>query len=72
MEFCPTFDIIGDYFAEALNESQFRRFHKIIIGIHEDGIASSNASVGALLEEKKVKLDKEKEKVHEYYKLAYD
>ena len=38
MEFCPTFDMIGDYFTKALQGSQFHRFCNIVIGIHEDDI----------------------------------
>ena len=38
MEFCPTFDMIGDYFTKALQGYQFRRFRNIILGIHEDDI----------------------------------
>ena len=36
VEFCPTFDIIEDYFTKSLQGSQFRRFRNIVIGIHED------------------------------------
>ena len=38
VEFCPTFDMIGDYFTKALQGSQFRRFRNILLGIHEDDI----------------------------------
>ena len=50
VEFCPTFDMIGDYFTKALQGSHFRRFRNIVIGIHEDDITVYNASVSALLE----------------------
>ena len=50
VEFCTTFDMIGDYFKKALQGSQFRRFRNIILGIHEDDIPSYNASGRALLE----------------------
>ena len=60
MEFCPTLDMIGDYFTKALKGYQFRRFHNIILDIHEDDIPSYNSSGRALLEEKKIKLDKGK------------
>ena len=61
MEFCPTLDVIGDYFTKSLQVSQFRRFHNIVIGIHEDDIPSYNAPRRALLEEQKLKLKIEKE-----------
>ena len=50
VEFCPTFDMIGDYFTKALQGSQFRRFRNIFIGIHEDAIPAYNTSGRALLE----------------------
>ena len=58
MEFCPTFDMIGDYFTKALQGSQFHRFRNIVLGIHEDKIPDYNASGRALLEERKLKLKK--------------
>ena len=61
VKFCPTFDMIRDYFTKALLGSQFRRFHNIIIGIHEDDIPSYNASGGYFLEKRELKLKKEKE-----------
>ena len=61
MEFCPTFDMIGDYFTKALQGSQFRWFRNIIFGIYEDDIPDYNASGRALLEEQKLKMKKEKE-----------
>ena len=45
LEFCPTFDMIGDYFIKALQGYQFRQFRKIVLGIHEDDIPAYNASV---------------------------
>ena len=58
VEFCPTFDMIGYYFTKALQGSQFRRFRNIVLGIHEDDIPDYNASGRALLEERKLKLNK--------------
>ena len=49
VEFCPTFDMIGDYFTKALQGSKFQRFRNIVLGIHEDDIPSYNASVRDLL-----------------------
>ena len=72
MEFCPTFDMIGDYFTKALQGSQFRRFHNIILGIHEDDIPAYNASGRALFEERKLKLKKQKEEAQEDAKLSGD
>ena len=58
MEFCPTLDMIRDYFTKALQGSQFHRFCNIILGIHEDDIPSYNAYRRALLEEVKIKLER--------------
>ena len=44
VEFCPTFDMIGDYFTKELQGSQFRRFRNIVLGIHKDDIPAYNAS----------------------------
>ena len=72
VEFCPTFDIIGDYFTKALQGSQFHQSRKIVIGIHEDEIPAYNTSGRALLEEQKLKLKKEKEEAQEAAKLSGD
>ena len=50
VEFCPTFNMIGDYFTKELQGSQFRRLHNIILGIHEDDITAYKSSGRALLE----------------------
>ena len=50
VEFCPTLDMIGDYFTKLLQVYQFRQFRKIILAIHEDDIPAYNASGRALLE----------------------
>ena len=50
VEICPTFNMIGDYFTKALQGSQFRRFHNIIIGIHEDDLPAYNKSGGYFFE----------------------
>ena len=70
MEYCPTFDIIGDYFTKALQGSQLRRFHNIVLRIHEDDIPAYNASGRALLEDRKLILNKEKEEPQEAAKLS--
>ena len=72
VEFCPTFDKIGDYFIKSLQGSQFRRFRNIILGFHDNVIPAYNASVRALLEERKLKLKKEKEEAQEVAKLSGD
>ena len=72
MEFCPTFDMIGDYFTKALQGSQFRRFRNIVLGTNEDYIPAYNTSRRALLEERKPKLKKEKEEAQEAAKLSGD
>ena len=72
MEFCPTFDMIGDYFTKSLQGSQFCQFRNIVLGIHEDAIPAYNASGRSLLEERKLKLKKEKEEAQEVAKLSGD
>ena len=72
MAFCPTFDMIGDYFTKALQGSQFCRFRNIVIGIHEDEIPAYKASGRALLEERNLKLKKGKEEAQEDAKLSSD
>ena len=56
MEFCPTFDMIGNYFTKALQGSQFRRFRNIVLVIHEDDIPAYNKSGRVKLEEQKLEL----------------
>ena len=72
VEFCPTFDMIGDYLTKALQGSQFHRFRNIVLGIHEDNIPAYNASGRVLLEERKLKLKKEEEESQEAAKLSGD
>ena len=59
-EFCPTLNMIGDYFTKELQGSQFCRFRNIVLSIHEDDIPAYNAYGRALLEELKLKLKIEK------------
>ena len=61
--------MIGDYFTNSLQGSQFRQSRNIIIGIREDDIPCHNPSGRALLEEQKLKLNKEKEEFQEASKL---
>ena len=72
MELFPTLDMIGDYFTKALQGSQFHRFRNIILGIHKDDIPAYNTSGRDFLEERKLKLKKEKEESQEAVKLAGD
>ena len=51
IKFCPTLDMIGDYFKKSLQGSKFCLFRNIILGIHEDDIPSYNAPGRELLEE---------------------
>ena len=59
LELCITLDMIEDYLTKALQGSQFRNFCHIVLGIHEDGVPSYNASIIALLEEQNIKIDKD-------------
>ena len=54
VEFCPTLDMIGDYFTKSLQGYQFCLFHNIILVIHEYDIPSYNTSGRALIEEQKI------------------
>ena len=72
MDFCPTLDMIGDYFTKALQGYQFRCFRNIFLSIHEDDIPSYNESVITLLEDRKIKLEKEKEEAKNATKLPGD
>ena len=60
MEFCPTLDMIRDYFTKALQGYQCRRFLNIIIGMHEDNIPSYNVTGREFLEEQTIKLERDK------------
>ena len=70
MKFCQTLDMIGDYFTKELQGSKFSCFCNIILGIHEDDINFYNASGRALLEERKLKLERGKEEAQKAAKLA--
>ena len=60
MELCPTLDMIGDYFAKAIQGSQFCCFCNIILGIQEYDIPSYNESGIEILEEWNIEIDKDK------------
>ena len=70
VELCPTLDMIGDYFTKALHGSQFCRLSNTILVMYKDGIPDYNTSGRALIEEKKLKLNKEKEEYQKDSKLA--
>ena len=74
MELCPTLDMIGDYLTKALQGSQFRHFRNIILGIHEDDIPSYtyNAPGRSFIEQRKVKIKKNKKEVQKATKIAGD
>ena len=72
VEFCPTFDMIGYHFTKALQGYQFRRFCNIVLGVHEDDIPAYNASGRALIEERKLRLKREKNKSQEASKISGD
>ena len=62
--------MIGYYFTNTLQGSQFLPFHHIILGIHANYIPSYNASRRALLEEKKIQLEYDKEEAQKAAKLS--
>ena len=53
VEYCPTEDMIGDYFTKSLQGSQFRRFRNAIMGIDEVDIPRYNSEARAMLKKKK-------------------
>ena len=70
MELCTTLDMIVDQSTKALQASQFRIFHNIIIGIHGYDIPSYNLSGRAFLEEQNIKLENYKEEAQKADKLS--
>ena len=72
MELYPTLDMIEYYFKKVLQGSQFHHYHNIILGIHEDKILSYNEFRIALLEEKKLELDREKEESQKASRISGD
>ena len=62
--------MVGDYFTKELQGSQFCRFHNIVLGIHEDDIPAYNTYGRALLEERKLTFNKDKEEAQEAAKLS--
>ena len=62
--------MIGDYFTEALQGSQFRCFRNIILSIHEDYIPSYNTPGREFMKERRVKLERDKESYNNDAKLA--
>ena len=72
MDLCPTLDMIRDYFTKALKCLNFFHFCNIVLGIHEDAITSYNTSRSAFIEEKKIKLQRDKEETQKVEKSAGD
>ena len=60
MECCLTLGMIGDYFTGALQESHICHICHIILGIDGDDISYYNTSGKALLEYRKINLDRDK------------
>jgi hypothetical protein len=52
VEYCPTLDMIGDYFTKPLQGSLFRKFRNTILGINEADIPTYNANARAMLKER--------------------
>ena len=53
MEYCPTLDMIADYFTKPLQGSQFRRFRNIILGIDETMIPRYNIEAKQMIRDKR-------------------
>ena len=60
MEFFPILDMIWNYFTKSIQEYRFIHIRNIILVIHEDEIISYNALGRAILEERKIKIEREK------------
>ena len=55
VEYCPTMDMIADYFTKPLQGSQFRRFRNVILGIQEVNIPRYNRQAMKAMNENKAK-----------------
>jgi hypothetical protein len=53
VEYCPTGDMVSDYFTKPLQGSQFRRFRNTILGIEEVDIPSHNRLATEEIEQRK-------------------
>jgi hypothetical protein len=49
VEYCPTLDMIRDYFTKPLQGSLFRKFRNTILGVDEADIPTYNANARAML-----------------------
>jgi hypothetical protein len=52
VEYCPTLDMIGDYFTKPLQGSLFRKFRNTILGVDEADIPTYNANARAMLKKR--------------------
>ena len=55
VEYCPTMDMIADYFTKLLQGSQFRIFRNVILGIQEVDILRYNRQAMKSMNDKKAK-----------------
>jgi hypothetical protein len=53
VEYCPTLDMIGDYFTKPLQGSLFRNFRNTILGVNEADIPTYNAKARAMLKKRR-------------------
>jgi hypothetical protein len=53
VEYCPTLEMLGDYFTKPLQGSLFRKFRNTILGINEADIPSYNATARKLIADRK-------------------
>ena len=65
IKYCPTGDMIADYFTKPLQGSQFRRFRNAILGVDEVNIPGYNRNA---TEQRKAKLDKLKAEINGHNK----
>mmetsp|Transcript_27381 Transcript_27381/g.74869 ORF Transcript_27381/g.74869 Transcript_27381/m.74869 type:complete len:119 (+) Transcript_27381:66-422(+) len=55
IEYCPTLDILADYFTKPLQGALFRKFRNRLLGIDDEDIPSYNVRARAVVERRKQK-----------------
>ena len=55
IEYCPTLDMIGDYFTKPLQGSLFRKFRNLMLGIEEADVTKYNTKAHEWIKEREQK-----------------
>jgi hypothetical protein len=53
VEYCPTLEMLGDYFTKPHQGSLFRKFRNNILGINEADIPTYNATARQMIADRK-------------------